>query len=75
MSTSDVQALRRRLDQFGYMHALPLEAVPLVHALFADLLRTSQALMQAKVRIGVLLKEVEGDYLRVDKITIGFGGI
>ncbi len=41
------QRVRRRLDQLGYRQPLPLEALPLVERLFADLLQTTDSLRSA----------------------------
>jgi centrosomal protein CEP135 len=41
--------LRRKLDQFGYLHPLGFESLPLVQHLFADLVHTTESLRQCKV--------------------------
>ncbi|CAG0881426.1 unnamed protein product [Cyprideis torosa] len=37
-------ALRQELDELGYRHTLPLEAVPLVRRVFDDLIHTTESL-------------------------------
>jgi len=41
---AEFHRLRRRLDQLGYRQPLPLESLPLVERLFADLLTTTESL-------------------------------
>ena len=43
--------LRKRLDQFGYRQPLAMESLPLVEALFGDLLQTTESLRQNKMKM------------------------
>lgn len=40
--------LKHALEQFGYKQALGIETVPLVHAVFSDLLNLNQSYQQLK---------------------------
>lgn len=49
--------LRHKLDVLGYNRTFPLSAFALVGALFEDLVKTTESLHDAKLRIGKLLEE------------------
>ncbi|XP_067643783.1 centrosomal protein of 135 kDa isoform X2 [Eurosta solidaginis] len=59
MSASDgvFKNLRQKLDVLGYTQTLPLAGLPLVGALFEDLLKSTESLRDAKKKIVDLLEE------------------
>lgn len=58
--------LREKLDLMGYQQTLPLAAVPLVCALFEDLITTTESLRDAKKTILELLEVIS-----INNISIG----
>jgi centrosomal protein CEP135 len=48
-------ALRRRLDECGYLQPLGIESMPLVQHLLSDLLHTTAALKETKVSECIIL--------------------
>ncbi|XP_036326953.1 centrosomal protein of 135 kDa-like [Rhagoletis pomonella] len=59
MSASDgiFNNLRQKLDVLGYTQTLPLAGIPLVGALFEDLVKSTESLRDAKKKIVDLLEE------------------
>ncbi|CAD7005617.1 unnamed protein product [Ceratitis capitata] len=59
MSASDgvFNNLRQKLDVLGYTQTLPLAGIPLVAALFEDLVKSTESLRDAKKKIVDLLEE------------------
>ncbi|XP_054735684.1 centrosomal protein of 135 kDa isoform X1 [Anastrepha obliqua] len=59
MSVSDgvFNNLRQKLDVLGYTQTLPLVGIPLVAALFEDLVKSTESLRDAKKKIVDLLEE------------------
>lgn len=58
MSASDgvFNNLRQKLDVLGYTQTLPLAGIPLVAALFEDLVKSTESLRDAKKKIVDLLE-------------------
>lgn len=42
------RTIRKHLDSLGYMHALSLDALPLIEKLLADLIQTTESLKHFK---------------------------
>uniref|UniRef100_A0A1A9X335 Centrosomal protein of 135 kDa n=1 Tax=Glossina brevipalpis TaxID=37001 RepID=A0A1A9X335_9MUSC len=59
MCTSDsvFKNLRQKLDVMGYKQTLPLTAVPIVGAVFEDLVKTTESLRDSKKQLIELLEE------------------
>lgn len=53
--------LRKRLDQFGFRQPLVMESLPLIEALFGDLLQTTESLRQSKLKLSKR-HDLEGDW-------------
>ncbi|XP_017842894.2 centrosomal protein of 135 kDa isoform X1 [Drosophila busckii] len=57
INDGDFQDLRAKLDVMGFKQALPVLAVPLVGAIFGDLIRTTECLRDTKTSLAELLEE------------------
>ncbi|XP_020798268.1 centrosomal protein of 135 kDa [Drosophila serrata] len=56
-SDGDFKDLRSKLDVMGFTQTLPVLAIPLVQAIFADLIKTTECLRDTKKQIAVLLED------------------
>ncbi|XP_030078735.1 centrosomal protein of 135 kDa isoform X2 [Drosophila hydei] len=57
MSDCDFKELRAKLDVMGFNQTLPVLAIPLVGAIFGDLIKTTECLRDTKKQVVELLEE------------------
>lgn len=65
----DFKDLRAKLDVMGFNQTLPVLAIPLVGAIFGDLIKTTECLRDTKRQVADLLEVSTG--LAIDAIRIG----
>lgn len=56
MTEHDLKELRAKLDVMGFPQTLPVLAIPLVQAIFGDLIKTTECLRDTKKQVVELLE-------------------
>lgn len=56
INDGDFKDLRSKLDIMGFTQTLPVLAIPLVQAIFGDLIKTTECLRDTKKKVADLLE-------------------